>query len=341
MPIKRFTRRGALALGAGLLAAPHVRAEATRKVSFASVGGVTDAPLSLGHVMGFFAEAGLDVQMQKLSSAPDLMAATASSQVDVAGISTTPGLFASVQRGVSLRIVGDKQSIRPGFSATRLIARPEFVKATDAETAAALRGRKIAVSARPSCVFMLLEDYLKTHGMSLNDVDVVELSYPNMMPALSSGAVDATVNLEPFMTKALQAGLARDVCDFTAFVPAKGGTIVPLVYSESFAADRARAQDFMTAYVRGVRVYNDAFAKGLNRDQVIDIIAREAGVPVAVVRDSFPAGLDPEQRVDRPFVDRVQHFFIAQKFLRQPADLNTLVDTSFAEAALKTLGPYS
>ena len=53
---------------------------------------------------------------------------------------------------------------------------------------------------------------------------------------------------------------------------------VPLVYSERFAADRATAQAFMIAYMKGVRAYNDAFVKNIDKAAVIEILARHAGV---------------------------------------------------------------
>jgi hypothetical protein len=40
------------------------------------------------------------------------LAATATSQIDVGCISLTPGLLASVDRGIGIRVVGDKESIR-------------------------------------------------------------------------------------------------------------------------------------------------------------------------------------------------------------------------------------
>jgi NitT/TauT family transport system substrate-binding protein len=331
---------GGLLVGS-LLAAPHVRAASTRKVIFASVGGMTDAGLYLAREMGFFAEVGLDVDMQRLSSAPDLMAATASSQVDVAGISLTPGVFAAVERGVGLRLVGDKQSLRPGFSASRLIVRNDLVRDNEAAVVAALRGRKIAVSAKASALYMTTAALLAKYGMSVNDVTIIELAYPNMATALSTGAIDAAADLEPFATQAIQAKLGKAVCDFTEFVPAKGGSIVPLVYSEDFTHDRARAQDFMTAYVRGVRVYNDAFAKGIDKDKVIDIIARQAKLPVQLVRDCYPGGLDPDQVLDPAFYGRVEDFFIQQGLLQKRIDPTKVIDASFAAAAVKQLGPYA
>jgi acetamidase/formamidase len=45
-----------------------------------------------------------------------LTAAVVTNRIDVAGISLTPGLFAAVRQDMNLRLVGDKQSLRPlGF----------------------------------------------------------------------------------------------------------------------------------------------------------------------------------------------------------------------------------
>lgn len=339
--VPSITRRALLGTAAAALAAPHVRAAEATRVKFASVGGITDAPLFLARELGFFAKAGLDVDMSKLNNAPELMTATATSQLDASGISTTPGLFASVQRGLALRLVGDKQSLRRGFSATRLVLRSALVQGDEAANVALLRGRSVAVSARASCVYMLLENLLAKHGMKLAELNVIELAYPNMIPAFVSGAIDAAIDLEPFMTQAIHAGLARDICDFTEFVPEQGGSIVPIVYSENFAANGQKPHDFMRAYMQGVRVYNDAFAKGIDRERVIDIIARLAGVERSVVADGFPAGLDPNQALNRDFIDRTQRFFVAQNFLRAPVDMDRMIDNSFAESAVQALGRYS
>jgi NitT/TauT family transport system substrate-binding protein len=204
----------------------------------------------------------------------------------------------------------------------------------------ALKGKTIAVSAKASSVYMLLERLLKKHGMTFNDVRVIELAYPNMLAALSSKAIDAAINLEPFMSQAMQAGVVKLTSDLSEFVPAEGGTIVPIVYSENFAQKTAAANAFMKAYTQGVRIYNDAFVKNIDKEKVIEIIARRAKINPKVVHEAFPAGLDPNQRVSMDFLDDLQKFFVSQNFLRSTIDVKKVVDLSFADAAVKELGPY-
>src|ERR1039458_4645009 len=303
----------AFALSLGLITTPAL-AQTPTVIKFASVGGITDAPLYLAEEYGLLSNARLKIEMQRMTSAPNLLTAVATGQLDVAGISITPGLYASVQQGVHLRIVGDKQSLSPGVSATRLVIRSDLAKGTEAENMQVLRGKSIAISAKASSVYMLLDKLLKKHGMTLADVRMVELSYPNMLPALASKAVDAAIDLEPFLSQALQAGDAKVVSDLSEFMPSEGGTIVPIVYSEIFSQKTALANAFMKAYMQGARIYNDAIIKGKDKDKAIEIIARYANVSAKIVRESFPAGIDPNQHISLEFLDELQTFFIKQNF---------------------------
>ena len=179
--------------------------------------------------------------------------------------------------------------------------------------------------------------------MSLTDVHIVELPYPSMVPALGSGAVDAAIVLEPFLSEALQQDIARPLDDLAAAsggTAAESSTSVPLVYSETFARDRGTAQGFMEAYLRGVRVYNDAFQKGIDKDRVIGILATRSKMELAVIRHGFPAGLDPNGHVNARFLNECQQFFIQQRYLQEAIDLKRLIDTSFADRTVARLGEY-
>lgn len=67
--------------------------------------------------------------------------------------------------------------------------------------------------------------------------------------------------------------------------------------------------------MQGVRIYNDAMVKGTDKEKTIEIIARYAKVKPEIVRDSFPAAMDPNQRVSLAFLEELQAFFLKEKFL--------------------------
>jgi NitT/TauT family transport system substrate-binding protein len=335
------SRRGAIAaLACAAATGPRLARAATTTVKFGSVGGLSDAGLYLADEYGYFSSAGITLDMQQLDSAPTLVQLIATGQLDVAGISVTPGLYASVPLHIGLRIVGDKQSYRRGFSGMRLIARPNLVLANEKASLAALKGKNIAISAKGSVSYYLLDRVLASVHLSLSDVQVVELAYGSMFPAFTTGAIDAAISIEPFLTKTLLQNAAKQVSDLVEFAPGGTMTNVPLVYSETFMKGGAPAQDFMTAYVKGVRLYNDAFVKGKDKDKIVPIIARRAKLPEDVVRDSFPFGLDPDQRVNVAVLDDIQRFFQRQGMLKATVSLNDVVDGSFARRAVASLGPY-
>lgn len=339
---RRLPRRELLAsafAAATLLFAPLAHAQEV--VRFASVGGLTDAGLYLADELGFFAEAGITLEMQRMTSAPTLITAIATDQLEVAGISTTPGMFTAAQQGIGLRIVGDKNSARPGFAASRLVIAKALEAATPAEMVQGLRGKVVGVPSRAGSAFFNVAALLKEHGVGLDEVEIKELSYANMVAAISTGSIDAAYMIEPFLSQMIHDGTAVDVSNVGDFTDAGAARInVPLVYSEKFAQNRELAQAFMTAYMRGVRVYNDAFVKGIDLDKVIDIMARHSETDPEVIRSSFPAGLDPNQEINLDTINEMQEFFVEQGFLDAVVPLDTLVDTSFAEAAVAELGRY-
>lgn len=309
-------------------------------VRFGSVGGLTDAGLYLADEFGYFSDAGLSVEFSRMDSGPALSNAIATGQLDVAGISVTPGLYSAFSQSIDMKLVGDKQSLRTGFSATRMVAHKDFLGADTAATLANLRGRTIAVSAKASSAYMLLRDLLAKHGLGLDDVRVTELSYGNMASALSSKAVDAAIMLEPFLAQALAAGDVGLVSDLLEVLPPEGVTLVPLVYGADFLGNREAAQSFMEAYMKGVRKYNDAFSKDVDRQRIIDIIAERAKIDPAIVAQASPGGLDPDQKVGTEYLGLLQDFFADQGLLREKIDVSEMIDPSFAEAAVKTLGEY-
>jgi NitT/TauT family transport system substrate-binding protein len=327
------------ASGAFIADFPNI-ARAQTTIRFGSYGGATDAGLYLADEYGFFKKAGLVVTYQRVQSVPTLMTALATNQLEVLGLSLNPSIFASVEQGINLRIVGDKQSLRPGFSTSRVIIRSGDLKPTEAETVRWLKGKAIASPSRSSIGTYLVRELLNKHGIGFSDVRIVELGFSNMLVALNTGAVDAAFILDPFLSQAVQSGAAKVVSDLTEFVPT-GGSIVPLMYSETFTKNHDLAQAFMNAYVQGVRIYNDAYLKNRDKERVIEVIAKRSAVRPEIIRNGYPFGLDPNQRLDIQFFNKIQTYFVENKFLRKPANLENVVDSSFANAAVTELGEYS
>lgn len=308
-------------------------------VRFGSVGGLTDAGLYIADAKGYFAESGIEVEFSRMGGGSEIGAAIATGNLDVAGFALTAGFFNAIAEGLELKVVGDKQSILPDASATRVVVRNELVGATAQETFDNIRGKSVGISAMTSATVATLDFALAEYGMSIDDIELREMGYPEITASLISGQLDAAVELEPFLTQALDSGEVVDVDDLTGVVTGEGGTLVPLVYSQDFIdRDPETAQAFMTAYMRGVREYNAAFLAGENSEEIVAIVAEASGQEPGLVERAKVAGLSPDQSVSVEFIERVQTWFVERSLVENPVDVASVIDTSFAEKARAELG---
>lgn len=112
-----------------------------------------------------------------------------------------------------------------------------------------LRGKTIAVPNRYSNQRLLLFRNLKDHGMTFDDVKLVEMPPPDMPASLYSHAVDAVTSGEPFMGQTELDGYGR-VLWLTKDVWPGFISCVLAVREDVIANDRARVQALVDGIAR-------------------------------------------------------------------------------------------
>ena len=118
--------------------------------------------------------------------------------------------------------------------------------------------------------------------------------------------------------------------------------VISLAYSPLLIRDRPQlARDFMTAYLRGVRDYNDAFLKNINRADAVSVLIKHTPIKDPTLYDRMVlAGLNPDGYINLEGMRADQEWFLAREVLRERVDLDTLVDHQYVEYALGRLGRY-
>ena len=118
--------------------------------------------------------------------------------------------------------------------------------------------------------------------------------------------------------------------------------IAALAYTSGFI-QKPEAQKYMVGYLQAVRAYLDAFTKGKNKDQVVQVLAKETKIDdTKLWSEMVPAGLDPNGKLNVKSIHDTEDFF--KKLNLTPADApppSAFIDESFATKAAQTLGPYS
>jgi NitT/TauT family transport system substrate-binding protein len=306
-----------------------------------AIGSSSDAGIYIALERGYFREQGLDVSLEAIRSATDVLSALATGNLDVAGGGLNAGLYNALQRGVNVRIVADKGSLQPGFGYEALLVRKDLTDSSRYAGYADLRGMKIAVNTIPSIDSVLLDRALDRGGLGFGDVEVSEISFPDQLAAFGNRAIDASLLIEPFVTRAVEENLATRIVTFDQLAPDQ--QIGVLLYGSQFLQGNPEGpRRFMVAYLQGVRDYNDAFARGRGKDDVIAILTRNTTIRDAALWEKItPPGLNPDGSASKSSIAQAQDFFAARGQVPEKVDVDGLVDTSYVDYALQRLGPYA
>jgi NitT/TauT family transport system substrate-binding protein len=329
----------AVNVGAAAAALPPAQ---TVPLRYASPGAITDAGLFIARARGYFAQQGIDLEMVPFQTGPDAIPMMAAGELDSAAGTHSIALLNAAERGLGVRIVAGKGVSRPGYEFTRIVVRRDLVDSGAVRDVADLRGRRMGIAALRSGAEALLSRMLAGGGLSVNDVELTALGFPDMVPAFANGAIDGANMIEPVLSQALDRGVA------TAWEPGSASALYGGVYQAGImlfaprlAAQTDLARRFMIAYLQGTRVYNDAFVKGQGRDDVVRILADQTTVRDPAAYDRMQMGwLDPDGAVARDTLRYDLEYFRQHGYYTGAVTFDDMIDTSFAEHAAQQLGPY-
>src|SRR5262249_8384925 len=137
-----------------------------------------------------------------------------------------------------------------------------------------LKGRKIGLPSKGVSVYTQLGQALSLGGLTVNDADLVEIGFPEMIAALSNKAIDVAMLNEPSRTLVADRKVAVRWKGIEYYCPCKAQNGV-VMYGENFTKQQPEAaKRWMIAYLRGVRAYEDAIASGTDRDAIFAILAK-------------------------------------------------------------------
>ncbi len=310
------------------------------RVVVGNVGGVSDAALFIANDKGFFQEQALDVEFKKFNSAANMVPFLGTGELDVAAGSPSAGLLNAVARDVPLRIVADKGNMNPGHGYEAMMVRKAL--ADTIKGPGDLKGKKVAMSSRDISPEVTLDAFLRKAGLSVRDVDIVTMGFPDMRAALANGSIDVAVAIEPFVTQITQSGAAVVLQRNDAIEPRQ--QVAVLLYGPKFVEQKPEvARRFMVAYLKAARLYNDAFDKqdAAKRKDVVDILMKNTTAKDAALYDKMVMpGIDPNGKVNVDSLAEEQDYFLKKGSQKTRLDLSKVVDTQFTDWAVRRLGTY-
>lgn len=312
---------------------------ALRPVKFAgSNAGAGNAPFYLGTELGYFAGQGIDFSEVFFPSASEVIPALTRGDVDAAVVGVNPATLNALASNFGIRVVADAGSQPPGYALNVFVKSKEVANTINGP--ADLRGRKIALTPPGvgTASGFMLSRYLAKANMTLNDVDVTPLNFPDQIAALSNHAIDVAQMAEPFAANVIKSGDGQLLVSGDQVEPNQ--QVAVMVYTDRFIGQQPDvANKLMVAYLQGVREYMNAMGTGADRDKVVQILMQKTDIKDPDVwATMYPPGTDLNGQLNVQSISDTQAYFQKLGLVQNPVDVSKVVDTSFTEAAVRTLG---
>jgi NitT/TauT family transport system substrate-binding protein len=186
-----------------------------------------------------------------------------------------------------------------------------------------LRGKRVAVPSRFAVDYLYLRKMLAKEGMTVKDIEVVEMAPPDMPAALYAKAVEAYATGEPFGAVAQKAGYGRAL-SMTRDEWPNYMCCVLTAREELIRDDRSRVQQLVN-YVQGAGTWLDASPAN-----------RETAIQIAAGRRFFNQDPAVLRFVMQNPVDRVTYGDL--RLIR--AEFEEMLELELAAGTIKRRGPF-
>lgn len=327
-------RNWMIALLCGLWSATAVAAE---PVKIGDLGILADAPFYIAIEKGYFAAEGIEVKLERFQSAAQATAPLSQNQVQVVGGGVSAGLYNAFARDWPVRITMARTRDMPGFSSDTLVLRNDLKDKI--KSAKDLKGHYIAINTPASVLHYMLGKLMESEGLTIEDVQTVNMGWPSMGPGMETKAIDGGTVVEPFAELYSQKGISFPFRRAADFMKPPLEVSVMLYSKEWMDKSPDQAKAFTVAFLKGVRDYYDAMKGGPKRAEVIQICTKYTSLKDKALYDKMQwSYMDPNAEISLEGLRDQQDWYAKQGVVAKKADLNKMIDRTFLDYALQKLG---
>lgn len=332
-----FNRRQTLGLiGAATatgLAAPAIASG--RKITVGALRFTSHSGSFVAVERGYFADAGLDVELKFFQAAQPMAVAIASGDVDYAVTAISGGLISLADKG-AIKVIGGALSEEPGIDGQKILASDAAFQA-GLRTPKDLAGKSFGVTQAGSSFHYM--------GSKVAGAEGIEMSFKPLQKvgaiigALKSGQIDAW-SIVPHIAKPLAgSGAVHIIGSVADYLPQYQVTTV-FTSAKNAAEARGQNTDFLAGFSMGVSDYNTAMIDRAGGDegvdQMVDLIhkyvytdrPRDKAAP-SIINGTMR--LNEGARLNMASVKDQLGWFQSEGLVDADISIDTLVDTSYVE----------
>ncbi|MEM8951339.1 MAG: ABC transporter substrate-binding protein [Pseudomonadota bacterium] len=330
-------RRTALQLlgasAAAGLAAPAIAQE--RKVVVGALRFTSHSGNFIAVERGYFADAGLDVELKFFQAAQPMAVAIASGDIDYAVTAISGGLISLAQKG-AIKVIGGALSEEEGIDGQKILASDAAFQA-GLTSPAALDGKSYGMTQAGSSFHYMGSKIAAAEGVSPSFKPLQKVGA--IIGALKSGQIDAW-SIVPHIAKPLAgSGAVHIIGNVADYLPDYQVTTV-FTSAANAADEKGMTGDFLAAYSKGVADYNATMIDkaggedGVN--ELVDLIhkyvytdrPREKAAP-SIINGTMR--LNENAALSVASVKDQLAWFQAEGLVDADITLDTLLDTSYVD----------
>jgi NitT/TauT family transport system substrate-binding protein len=297
------------------------------------------APFFVAAAKGYFEEQGLDVELQTFPSAGPMVAPLSAGQLDAGGGQFGVSYLNAVGAELDVMSQASLSSQPPGFGAVPLLVRKDLFDSGEITEVADLAGRKAAVNVERGTAEYLLAKALEPAGLTVDDVEMVTLPFPDMPAAFANGAIDAAILGHPLASRAIGEEVAVVLIEGDQITDTPQNGMVYFGQRFLDPENEEAAVRFTVAYLQGVR---DLQGEGWRSDENAAILSEATGVPVPAIQNGKPFYFDPNGEPNTASLMDIQQYHFDRGYTDLPAPLpiSALFHREILDEALARVGLY-
>jgi len=332
--MKRWTK--ILLLLSFLLFSSFVEAMAQTIIKMGIIPSESYAPLLLAEEKGYLKEQGIKGEVVRLPSGADILAQVTTGDIQVGGGALGAAGYNAIHGKLPVKYIAP---MHLAYNEDYLTVRKQDYDQGKITKIGDLKGKPCAVNAKGVATEWQLNEMLSRVNLTIKDIDLKTMPFPEMVVALETGAIAAGIITEPFATSAESKGVG--IRPWRSAPGAKPFPITMLFWNTPWAAKNEEiARGFMIAYLKAVR---DLYEKdSWRKPEHMAIIQKYTKVGPEVLVKTRAPHFNPNLEVDSKIMMDQQRFNLERGYLKYDTllPIETMVDFSWADYSVKKLGRW-
>jgi len=287
---------------------------------------------------GYFKQFGIKLEIEDIESSANVIALLAQGRLNMVAGGISAGYFNAIEKNLPVTIVADRVSTPIRHN---LMIRPDLKD--QVKSFKDLKGKVVASNGTGSVSTYEVGKMLEREGLTIADVEIKVIPFPQMAVAFANKAIDAAIVIPPFVWSFEDQKIAVKFGEADDLIQPSPMTIAVIMVNTDWAKqNKELLNNYFIAWLRGAREYCQAFHGSAARAEVIDALVKSGTErrPELLQKYPWPAR-SPNGQLNVASLLDIQAWFLKNKMITAQFPTERLVDMSYIQNAAKKLGPFT